>query len=526
MRDPRRGRYNGNMMNSANPQNQTVSADPALRRCWWLKRVAAAGTVWLLLLAVVWVVWDQYSRRELNRRMEAVRAAGEPTRLDQIQPPTVPDELNAALLYTQAANSLAAGVDCPASSSYEFGEDLPYRPEWLAMAKRAAAANAKPLSLVRQALDMVNADWGIRLRSPANNRMLGSLANLRHLANHVADAALYEHFQGDDAQAMLDIRALLHQGDIIGEPPFQVSFIVGLGICGLAVEHLEIMSGDLRVDPMPVPAGRAKPVSREQVKLLIHELLDTRRIQNQLVRSTLGDRVIIIDASDYCISSSLLLPPVLRLSLAHSLDRQTDFLRASLCKDMPTALAIYSPRSDPQEQSIFPGKRNGTPPQAADPAKVLRSAMGGWSPSVFLIQSTLRHIGEYRMAATMLAFRLYVIDHGQYPASLDALVPTYLAALPVDPFAADGRPFGYFIAADGKRPILYSVGTDGIDHTRGGQPKLSPHLLIGIQSTSVGAPDDQYRDLSAWVNPEPRAPMGSVPTAAELGLQTNVNNPQ
>lgn len=125
----------------------------------------------------------------------------------------------------------------------------------------------------------------------------------------------------------------------------------------------------------------------------------------------------------------------------------------------------------------------------------------------------------------MLAFRLYVIDRGQYPANLAALVPAYLPSLPPDPFAANGRPFGYFLAADGKRPILYSVGEDGIDQTDRQHPRLRPNLLKEWQNTENGQPDDQYRDLSAWVNPEPRPPMNPAPTPQELGLETQQHDP-
>jgi hypothetical protein len=65
-----------------------------------------------------------------------------------------------------------------------------------------------------------------------------------------------------------------------------------------------------------------------------------------------------------------------------------------------------------------------------------------------------------RLAAVALAVRLLAVDHqGQLPATLDGLVPTYLVAVPDDPFS--GRPFRYI--RDAKRPIVYSVGNDGID---------------------------------------------------------------
>lgn len=58
-----------------------------------------------------------------------------------------------------------------------------------------------------------------------------------------------------------------------------------------------------------------------------------------------------------------------------------------------------------------------------------------------------------------LALQLYYSEHGQYPDTLDALVPRYLPQLPVDRIT--GGPLRYTFK-DG-RPLLYSVGADRDD---------------------------------------------------------------
>ncbi len=47
------------------------------------------------------------------------------------------------------------------------------------------------------------------------------------------------------------------------------------------------------------------------------------------------------------------------------------------------------------------------------------------------------------VAAAGLAANAYRIEHGEYPRSLEMLVPDYLAAVPVDPYAAGRAPVGY-----------------------------------------------------------------------------------
>ena len=68
---------------------------------------------------------------------------------------------------------------------------------------------------------------------------------------------------------------------------------------------------------------------------------------------------------------------------------------------------------------------------------------------------------------TMVAIERFNLRDDLYPATLDQLVPDFLTALPVDPFARDGRFIYRTIdpAADefGRSYTLYSVGTDQTD---------------------------------------------------------------
>ncbi len=64
------------------------------------------------------------------------------------------------------------------------------------------------------------------------------------------------------------------------------------------------------------------------------------------------------------------------------------------------------------------------------------------------------------LLVTMLALQAYQQDHRAYPATLAALVPGYLKAVPPDPFALSG-PLRYKLV--GAKYVLYSVGPDGKD---------------------------------------------------------------
>jgi hypothetical protein len=70
-----------------------------------------------------------------------------------------------------------------------------------------------------------------------------------------------------------------------------------------------------------------------------------------------------------------------------------------------------------------------------------------------------RGVGNLRCAYVALALERYRRDHGRWPDTLDALVPTYLAGVPTDP--QDGKPLRYQRRSDGV--VVYWIGDDGID---------------------------------------------------------------
>ena len=487
------------------PDDQSVAAAEAgFVRFWWLKRITLGLGVFLLLMAITWVMWDQYSRALLRQRIAAYRQAGEPTTPEDLQPPAVADERNAALVYNRAIAAMAPNVDCPTSSAVDFDNELPYHPDWFTMERRAAKANAKTFELARQASKLEEADWGLKMRSPLIAQLLPHLATQRTLANHLGDHALLEHFEGNDAQALEDIRVMLHHGNAVGQTPFVVSSLLQIGIKAVAMDRLATIAADLQVGP-----PETQRATQEQVHALIRELLADNSAASGMAKAMLTERISTAESTPA--EASMALKPSFRLDACRAMDAVTAASKALRLPDLPSARKEFLPVS------------KGVWNYESNPAWMLRNTL---TPLITdrAVTKAYQVICEERMAAIRLAFRLYVIDAGHYPATLDALESKYLPALPHDPFAADHRSFGYIIVADGKRPILYSVGANGVDETRSMSPNIDSRRLAGWRGSSGGEPDDQYRDLSAWVNPEPRRPMSRPPTPQELGLNAVPDN--
>lgn len=83
-------------------------------------------------------------------------------------------------------------------------------------------------------------------------------------------------------------------------------------------------------------------------------------------------------------------------------------------------------------------------------------------------------------ALTALALETQRRRDGAWPESLEALVPSLLPAVPLDPF--DGRPLRYRPpppgSSDGARPLIYSVGVDEVDE--GGRLPTTKAARFGV----------------------------------------------
>ena len=69
-------------------------------------------------------------------------------------------------------------------------------------------------------------------------------------------------------------------------------------------------------------------------------------------------------------------------------------------------------------------------------------------------------MAELRSAGTALAVERYRLANGRLPATLQDLVPTFIASVPVDPF--DGQALRYQQLDPGY--VVYSVGQDLADN--------------------------------------------------------------
>jgi hypothetical protein len=490
---------------------EDVAAAEARRQRTFRRWIAGVALCVLALIGVrLW--WGLVAGRRLQAEIDRYHAAGEPILVaDYSPPPDVPDEQNAALLYSQAWTALVRDLD----TALAFDDAISYRlacevyPDDV---RKIVRANAEALKLMRQARDLPNADWGVRFTSPLIHFLLPPLSQQRELGKFARTAALFRHQDGDHAEAietLLDIHALTAK---MAERQISVliTHLVVIAIESVAVVALEemtptLMTLEARIDGRPDD----RPTTCGQIRALMLMLLDETIIRSSWRNAMHLERASQLDTALMLIEGKLsftgtgpgptlvtsagkAVRPMLELEALRMMHYTTQVCEAGLAPNWSKAQDVA---------------RGGDLRVSKNAIEKLSHFLSNTIVPSFERAVTLhfRTLAMRRMAAVALAIRLYELDYRHRPASLNLLVPDYLGALPEDPFADDGRTFGY--SPEATTPLLYSVNSDG--HDDGGEFAFKKEDSLDL---------DQ-KDLPYFLNgdrPAPPLPDLPVPESSSL----------
>jgi hypothetical protein len=479
--------------------------------------------------------WGWEADRQLRRFVDPLRARGAPLRVEELAPPPSDEGAapyragpgkwplplpvgtrNAAAYFNAADAAIDPRNVSPANSQVPYPNYPPFGTAWEAMASKSVAANGKTFALARQARRYDRFDWGVDYQGPAVGVMLRHLNGVRELANTLGDAALYAHLHGNDAAALEAIRDVRHSARGLEGERFLVSHLVCVGVEQLVQQRLQVIAAGLRVGPegeAPDPAGLLptagpldRPAPRAQVRALIAELLDDGPLAASLADAFGGERVLQLDVADQMGRTAGLLRPMFALDAARVLEQDEVDVEAASKPNLPAAKAYLAEaaarKSPPPTAGVSvwgPSPPPGAKRQPIDFTRIFSSVTFPSGAPPRTIQNSMTARADRRMSAVSLAAQLYRADHGQWPAALKDLVPTYLPAMPIDPMAPDGRPLGYVLVKGGlpdggDRPLVFSVGLDGVDDSAKGGIPTGP--MYGWYRGR-----DEWHDLTRWAPP-------------------------
>jgi hypothetical protein len=483
----------------------------------WFQRLTLSCLLLAVGLVALRLWWGREAQRRLDRALAPLVAGSLPIRAADMKPPPLTDETNAAAYFHKAHRSIVFN-DSPAASSISYADYPPYGNQWDALAEKSVKQNAAVFPAARKARAHDRADWGVNFVRPPIATLLPHLNDARHLANTLGDAALYAHFRGSDAAAIETMRDVRHVAAALGQDPFVISHLVTVGIEMLAADRLQVIATRLRVAPegltddgtaLPSTARAqlARPAARDPVRALIRELLDDRAFGQALKTAYCGERAAQIDTADWFAEMSTVLRPMYQLEAARMAEQDEVLLEAAAQTSWPAAQGVLArgaarrppPGPPPRSVAAAFGLAGASPQrEPVDYTRLLSSTLLGTSPLGRPIVQHMRARAEKRMTAVSLAAQLYRADHaGAWPPSLEAMVPQYLPQVPRDPLAQGDKPLGYVLAKGGlpdgsDRPLVYSVGANGVDDTANGTPP--PKVpYFGWHNDR-----DEWRDLTRW----------------------------
>lgn len=459
---------------------------PLIPRYWWLKRIVAVSVLIFVALSFVRLAWGWDANRRIEAALDDIPAHGESFNPADFDTPRVPDADNYIRHFENAVAALAPNVYSPANSDEDFPDYPPYPTQWHTLAQKAINANPEAFRLIRNARAYPQVDWKPNLVRPLRADYNRTLTGGRSLANLLSDTAITRHLEGNDAEALELIRDVLGMADAVYQGPALVDYLVAMGFQALAIHRVQVIAPGIRFqDAQPA-------ATRQQVRELIVPLLDDQNDQ-RIQRVFQFDRIQAFDIVDQYTRNNMLLHPMFMLDLELIFQSWRRSIDAIQLDDFSQAKALFpeQPRRGINLSLL------GTPPETniRELPREL-SATFSFSP-ISLMQTALRQRAARRSAVVSLAVALYLADHdGNFPADLNELVPLYLPAVPIDPFSSTKEPLRYVLYGDTRRPLVYSVGPDGVDDTTAGSPVPAEPQFGTIRTA------DQYTDLSRFDPPK------------------------
>lgn len=420
----------------------------------WKAGLAVVGAFFLLLLMMGWI-YDSTGLAVLRGAVARAQAMGKPLTMEELLSarPALPDDRNGALILLGLKDKLdkiptgKEWDDLPVLGSNSRALQLGHR--WPDDAERLTRSfmELKEVQEVQVGIDELRKYPGgqFTIANQANPIviLLPHLSLTRQVARHKCLQVYHRAMAGNTTRLADDLQLMLAPSHYLAQEPILISALVQVAINALAVETVENVLGLNELTEAQLAA----------MDKVFSDLGDA----NVLEGGMLGERACFYGAGEYYrrkagrLDGNLPDPKLLRFvpgfqgliarDEAFGLDRLNRMVQAAASPDPLAGMRALSANT------------------VAPPALYRLSAI--LLPSLDRASAlAMRGRAEVACARAALAAERYRLAKGEYPPTLDTLVPTYLNAVPLDPFG--GKPIR--IAHQPDRVCIYSVGDDYVDN--------------------------------------------------------------
>ncbi|UCH34087.1 MAG: hypothetical protein JSV65_16270 [Armatimonadota bacterium] len=410
-----------------------------------LVAIVAAVAVYLLLLVEL--------QRARDARLEKLYAAGVPRRWEDVAPPPVPDEENAAILYLQAFDTLELPRDDDLLLSDLLRPDvLDQRGDLRVQARQILARNAAALRLLKQAAAKPRCRFPLDWHLDPNQVVFPQFRDLRACVRLLAADAVIAAERGDADYAVASCRAGVKMSEHVSREPLLIGFLTSVSVLATAVRSFPYVLERSSFDESTCRAlfkdlADIECVDSLQKAMAVNACealwsFEAARNQPGKIRELFGEASGIVDSTFGRALFSLYLSPGNLMRLREEFD-YAGFLEAALhATAQPYRLGSHA-RLDAESRI------------ERMPRYFLIARTLGFVPT-FAVRSRDEALARRNAMQVALALEAYHTKHGAYPDSLDALRSYPGWDLPKDPFS--GKPFAY--RRKGAGFVLYSWGVD------------------------------------------------------------------
>lgn len=434
-----------------------------LARQHYVFSIALAMTAVLLALILA-----GFSDSWEDARIKAIRASGQPVTLAELDASyAIPSgSSNAADIYLRAfqypiispsnAGSALLEGDWPPERGEAFPENK------LAEVQAVLDENQEVMRLLHSAAAGMRSRYPIDL-TQGFNTLLPHLTKMKRAVTLLCLEAVYHASRGSNAEAIKSVRSATVLSDSVRDEPTLISHLVWIACRTLilsAIERLPQMGqwSDAQLRDLQVLA-----VSAEHRAGLSHALA-AERCFGLAVFTDRQQQAMALGGGANGTGG----PSGFAASMMLGALKATGFLRKdrAFYLDAMGHMIDLADKAYPAHFSQVDRSITNMPPSKLYIfSRMLLPALS----------KTVQRNGDLasraRAIQVSLAIERYRLDTGALPETLDALLPTFLTAIPMDPFT--GEPLRYAKRKDGGYTV-YGVGSDGNDDGGPSESKKQP----------------------------------------------------
>lgn len=447
----------------------------AADRRWWLKLVALVVGAPIVILVILYLLWDHSARRGLEREIEKVRQSGAPLTVDDlIAEWYVTDAAGQRRLKTPYSENAAPVYQCAfdlleelqlTDEDYELLREMlktddpsQWSEEDAEKLKALLGKTAEVLELTKQATEMEQCQfeidwWGGTVMFPAHGR------NLRYLNSLVLARALLKLRQGKGEEALEACRLALNMSRAVRDERLLMPVLMRFALLSSSLRAMEAAANALPAAPQ---------VYRELIREIAAEEWD---LQEHVRRALEGERALhfslftgLLEKGTFDISGSSFVknyPPgyawLMKSPMGRSIVRGDRVAYLRYMRRCVEAASQPLPRAVKESKAVageLQEMRESTRARMRYPFTCMLA------PGLRAITAILAEaVARCRVTEVGLALEMYNTREGKYPESLEELLPDFLPSIPEDPFT--GAPLKFKRSEKGV--VVYSVGPNEED---------------------------------------------------------------